>query len=65
MKEKLELIEEQQAVHRWARKYEPLELTSADFKENFPSIEKPPELELKQLPSHLKYVYLGDKKLFP
>ena len=27
-----------------------------------PSIEKPPVLELKQLPSHLKYVYLGDKK---
>ena len=41
--EKLELVEEQQAVHYWARKYEPLELTSADFKENVHSI-------VKQLP---------------
>ena len=59
MKEKLELVEEQQIVPRWARKFEPLELISFDFKENIPSIVKLPKLELKQLPSHLKYVYLG------
>ncbi|KAL5574287.1 hypothetical protein UlMin_023884 [Ulmus minor] len=41
--EKLELVEEQQARPRWARKYEPLELTSVDFKENVHSI-------VKQLP---------------
>ncbi|KAL5578038.1 hypothetical protein UlMin_019737 [Ulmus minor] len=41
--EKLELVEEQQARPQWARKYEPLELTSVDFKENVHSI-------VKQLP---------------
>ncbi|XP_074356558.1 uncharacterized protein LOC141696296 [Apium graveolens] len=30
-----------------------------------PSIEEPPELELKQLPEHLKYVFLGDNATFP
>ena len=39
VEEKLKLIEEQQAVHRWARNFDPLELTSADFKVNVPSIE--------------------------
>ncbi|KAL5568115.1 hypothetical protein UlMin_024690 [Ulmus minor] len=41
--EKLKLVEEQQARPQWARKYEPLELTSVDFKENVHSI-------VKQLP---------------
>ena len=30
-----------------------------------PSIEQPPEVELKQLPSHLKYVFLGDGDTLP
>ena len=30
-----------------------------------PSIEQPPEIELKQLPSHLKYVFLGDHSTLP
>ena len=62
VKEKLELVEEQPAIYRWARKFEPLELTNSDFKENIPSIVKPPKLKLKQLPSHLKYVYLGKEE---
>ena len=62
VKEKLELVEEQPAIHWQARKFEPIELTSTDFKENIPSIVKPPKLELKQLPSHLKYVYLGERR---
>lgn len=60
--EKLELIEEKQAIPWWTRRDKPLELTSEDFKENVPSIEKSQVLELKQLPPHLKYVYLGDKE---
>ena len=60
--EKLEFIEEKQAIPRWTKRYESLELTSENFKENVPSIEKPLVLELKQLPSHLKYVYLGDNE---
>ena len=65
VKEKLELVEEQPAIHWWARKFEPIELTSVDFKENIPSIAKPPKLELKQLPSHLKYAYLGKEDTLP
>ena len=45
--EKLGLVKEKQTVPQWARKFEPLELTSSDFKENIPSIVKPPKLELK------------------
>ena len=40
-------------------------MASENFKENVPSIEKPPVLELKQLPSRLKYVYLGDNETLP
>ena len=65
MKEQLERIEQQQLAHRWTKKFESLDLTSADFKDNVPSIEKPPKLELKQLPSHLKYAYLGDQETLP
>ena len=65
MKEQLELVEQQQLAPRWTRKFESLDPTSVDFKDNVPSIEKPPKLELKQLPSHLKYSYLGDQKTLP
>nr|GEW33011.1 reverse transcriptase domain-containing protein [Tanacetum cinerariifolium] len=37
------------------------EIDHADFKAKF-LIEEPPELELKDLPSHLKYAYLEDYK---
>ncbi|KAL5576650.1 hypothetical protein UlMin_018349 [Ulmus minor] len=65
VKEHLELIEQQQLAPRWTKQFESLDLTSADFKDNVPSIEKPPKLELKQLPSHLKYAYLGDHDTLP
>ena len=65
VKEELELVEEQHVVPWQARKFEPLELSNADFKENIPSIVKPLKLELKQLPSHLKYVYLGEDETLP
>ena len=48
--EKLELIEEKQAIPRWNKRYKSLELTSENFKENVSSVEKPPVLQLKQLP---------------
>ena len=57
--EKLELIDKKQEIPRWIKRYESLELPSENFNDNVPSIENPPVLELKQLPSHLKYVYLG------
>ncbi|GKF01079.1 hypothetical protein Tco_0028002, partial [Tanacetum coccineum] len=46
---------------------DPFQLPLMDLKEVTkakPSIEEPPELELKDLPSHLKYAYLeGNNKL--
>ncbi|XP_062104400.1 uncharacterized protein LOC133815598 [Humulus lupulus] len=35
-------------------------LSSRAFKAPRPSVEEPPELELKVLPSHLRYAYLGE-----
>ncbi|XP_062089289.1 uncharacterized protein LOC133795851 [Humulus lupulus] len=36
-----------------------------EFKAPKPSIEEPPELELKVLPSHLRYAYLGPSSTLP
>ncbi|XP_062093785.1 uncharacterized protein LOC133799807 [Humulus lupulus] len=36
-----------------------------EFKTPKPSIEEPPELELKVLPSHLRYAYLGPSSTLP
>ncbi|KAJ9541005.1 hypothetical protein OSB04_027511 [Centaurea solstitialis] len=42
------------------------EMLEASTRENpLPSIEAPPELELKQLPAHLKYVFLGKENKLP
>lgn len=42
-----------------------LDITTKYNKNNYPSIEVPPELELKQLPSHLKDAYLKARQKFP
>ncbi|XP_062080324.1 uncharacterized protein LOC133785081 [Humulus lupulus] len=39
--------------------FESLELSSKSITAPKPSMEEPPELELKALPSHLRYAYLG------
>ncbi|KAL0405267.1 UNVERIFIED_CONTAM: hypothetical protein Slati_3840600 [Sesamum latifolium] len=45
------------------RRFLPLDgLTTSELK---PSIEKPPLLEIKPLPSHLKYVFLGKDETLP
>lgn len=54
------MVEERPSKPKLARRYKSLELTSENFKDNMPSIERPSILELKQLPAHLKYTYLGD-----
>ena len=46
----------------WAPKFEPLPLIQDKA---LPSEERPPKLELKPLPSHLKYAFLGAKETFP
>ncbi|XP_062080655.1 uncharacterized protein LOC133785439 [Humulus lupulus] len=40
-------------------RFDSLDLSSREFKAPKPSIEETPELELKVLPSHLRYAYLG------
>ena len=42
------------------RKFEPLELSNREFKPSKPSCEEPLTLELKPLPAHLRYAYLGE-----
>uniref|UniRef100_A0A6N2NBX1 Reverse transcriptase n=1 Tax=Salix viminalis TaxID=40686 RepID=A0A6N2NBX1_SALVM len=42
----------------------PVELPSSHVKD-LPSIVQPPKLELKMLPTHLKYVYLGEDETLP
>ncbi|XP_062118923.1 uncharacterized protein LOC133832623 [Humulus lupulus] len=45
--------------------FESLELSSRSFTAPKPSVEEPPELELKALPSHLRYAYLGKYSTLP
>ncbi|KAL5583197.1 hypothetical protein UlMin_015639 [Ulmus minor] len=42
---------------------EPLDMSSREFKLPKSSVEEPPILELKPLPSHLRYAYLGEGQL--
>ncbi|XP_038889296.1 uncharacterized protein LOC120079205 [Benincasa hispida] len=44
---------------------EPPSLSERQMKSTRPSLEEPPELELKLLPSHLKYAFLGTNKTLP
>ena len=47
------------------RSFESLNLLNNSFKPPRPSIEDPLTLELKPLPVHLKYAYLGDNNTLP
>jgi len=51
----------------WKREleFEPLQLEERTTPPAKPSIEEPPELELKLLPSHLRYAFLGPKSTLP
>ena len=42
-----------------------MNLSDREVKKTLPSIESPPSLELKLLPLHLKYVYLGQNNTLP
>ena len=44
-------------VNGWAPKFEPL---PPNEDKTLPSEERPPKLELKPLPTHLKYAFLGE-----
>ncbi|KAA3470737.1 signal transducer and activator of transcription A-like [Gossypium australe] len=60
-----ELIETKQFEHRQGRSFKSLDLSNRSFKPPRPSIKDPPSLELKPLPLHLKYAYLGDNNTLP
>ena len=49
-------------VNGWAPKFEPL---PPNEDKALPYEERPPKLELKPLPTHLKYAFLGDDETFP
>ncbi|XP_070022684.1 uncharacterized protein [Nicotiana sylvestris] len=51
----------------WERnlEFEPLHLEKRETPPSKPSIEEPPKLELKPLPSHLRYEFLGPNSTLP
>ena len=57
-------MEEKQS-DRHTRFIEHLNLSDREVKTTLLSIESPPSLELKLLPSHLKYAYLGQNNTLP
>ncbi|XP_062113737.1 uncharacterized protein LOC133824778 [Humulus lupulus] len=58
-------VESKQPLAKFRRPFESLNLSEGNFKPPKPSIQEPPKLELKPLPSHLKYAYLRDNKTLP
>ncbi|KAM6550362.1 hypothetical protein CsatB_000170 [Cannabis sativa] len=58
-------VEPLQPIPNFKKPFESLELKESNFKPPKPSIQEPPKLELKPLPSHLKYVYLGENDTLP
>ena len=57
-------LKEKQLV-RTDRRFESLDLSNREVKPVVPFIELPHVLELKLLPSHLKYIYFGDNNTLP
>lgn len=63
--EQVEWLEANSTVPRFARKSESLDLADREHKPSRPSSEEPPALELKPLPAHLRYAYLGESSTLP
>ncbi|XP_030505517.2 uncharacterized protein LOC115720508 [Cannabis sativa] len=58
-------VEPLQPIPKFKKPFESLELKESNVKPPKPSIQEPPKLELKPLPSHLKYAYLGENDTLP
>ena len=58
-------MESRHTAVRAGKHFESLELSERAVKFHKPSVEEPPVLELKPLPSHLRYAYLGDSDTLP
>ena len=67
---KEELIEEAKEYVKWMDSFQPnrrkyYELLGENTHTLVPSVDRPPQLEQKPLPSHLRYVYLGESLTLP
>ena len=62
-----ECVKELNALPTYRRPFQQFESFEMPVKSKAskPSIEEPPELELKQLPTHLKYAFLGENSTLP
>ncbi|XP_075099282.1 uncharacterized protein LOC142176112 [Nicotiana tabacum] len=62
-----ELVMELEGQGFWKKEpqFESLELEKRSTPPAKPLVEKPPKLELKLLPSHLRYIFLGPDSTFP
>ncbi|KAL5582009.1 hypothetical protein UlMin_014451 [Ulmus minor] len=58
-------IETKQGVGKQKLQFEPLDMSSREFKLPKSSVDEPPVLEMKPLSSHLRYAYLGDSSTLP
>ncbi|XP_062119744.1 uncharacterized protein LOC133834221 [Humulus lupulus] len=58
-------VKSKQPFAKFRRPFESLNLSEGNFKPPKPSIQEPPKLELKPLPSHLKYAFLRDNETMP
>ena len=63
--EYLALLEANQRGFNPQSHFASLELEKRDYAQPKASIEEPPKLELKVIPSNLKYVYLGNSSTLP
>ena len=64
------LGEEAEEYVKWMDSFEPnrrkyFESLGENTKTLVPSVEQPPKMEQKPLPSHLKYAYLGNASILP
>ncbi|XP_061343768.1 uncharacterized protein LOC133289784 [Gastrolobium bilobum] len=57
------LQKEEQNCYLQERKPEPLQITEQEKQVKKPSSEQPPDLELKPLPQHVKYAYMGSNNI--
>ena len=58
-------VETKQGAGKQKMQFEPLDTSFQEFKLSKSSVEEPPALELKPLPSHLRYAYLGEVSTLP
>ncbi|XP_057785443.1 uncharacterized protein LOC131002985 [Salvia miltiorrhiza] len=59
-------FEQRKAEHMQPQVHQTFEVTSSGEEDRLlPSLVRVPKLELKSLPNHLKYIYLGENQTFP